>query len=76
MNQGELQSYVGHHDHDIANALKAKALHHKQEARKAREIISELLARFPAPECAEQQMAVEDARRFLLETDPNQLSFL
>lgn len=58
----------------IANALKARYLTTKQQVRQGREVVNELLARFPAPDCFEQEDAVRKAQFWLRETDPNQLN--
>lgn len=41
----------------------------KTEMKQALECIKELLARFPAPTCSEQEAAVETAKEILLKHD-------
>jgi len=58
----------------IANALKSKYLASKEQIRKGREVVNELLARFPEPACFEQEDAVRHAKAWLNDTDPTQLN--
>lgn len=58
----------------IANALKSKYLSSKEQVRKGREVVNELLARFPEPACFEQEDAVRHAKAWLNDTDPNQFN--
>lgn len=60
----------------IVSELKARCLRKSEQVRKGREVVNELLARFPEPACFEQEDAVRHARNWLNDTDPNQLSFL
>ena len=57
----------------IANALKSKYLASKEQVRRGREVVNELLARFPEPACFEQEDAVRHAKAWLHDTDPTQL---
>lgn len=57
----------------IANALKSKYLSTKEQLRRGREVVNELLARFPEPACFEQEDAVRHAKTWLNDTDPTQL---
>jgi hypothetical protein len=41
----------------------------KTDIKEALDCIKELLARFPAPTCSEQEAAVETAKEFLLKHD-------
>ena len=58
----------------IASELKARLLKKAEQLRKGREVVNELLARFPEPACFEQEDAVRHAKTWLNDTDPNQLS--
>ncbi len=60
----------------IVSELKARCHRKSEQVRKGREVVHELLARFPEPACFEQEDAVRHARTWLNDTDPNQLSFL
>lgn len=58
----------------IVSELKARLLRKTEQLRKGREVVNELLARFPEPACFEQEDAVRHAKTWLSDTDPNQLS--